>query len=228
MTISIVTKCKISAVTMGFAIAFSSSAQAQQCGWFNAGLAPNCSSISAQNPSNYVETVIENILKVTRDKFNVPKVLTCRSPGLRNAMALQCPTKDGPDARIFYDPFMFAEIDVRLNNEMALIGLLAHEIGHFVDILEKQKNPKSTYQFGHTYAWSKELRADRHAGYVLAKLGAVPKDVEALQRYMFSWGTFSHPDAIKRISAMFRGYKEGGGTKVSSDTKRELTNRKQT
>jgi hypothetical protein len=177
----------------------------------------NCREIGFPERSAHVSEIISAILRVTQDaSVSLSPIAVCRMPGLKNAQSIACPSGNRYDFRIFYDPAPMAEIDVRSNNKFVPIGFFAHEVGHFVELMELSQIPITQKSFGLNMPWIEELRADRHAGFVLAKLGASYADVQAWQRLMFAGPSFSHPGAVQRIEEMLRGYVAGGGATANA------------
>lgn len=86
------------------------------------------------------------------------------------------------------------------NNSWAPVSVIAHEIGHHV-------NMHSSWYGSFQHPWTRELQADFVSGYVLFKLGASWQDATSAFNIMFSWmGTESHPDTPRRIEALTQGY----------------------
>ncbi|MEQ1672630.1 MAG: hypothetical protein ABL893_17390 [Hyphomicrobium sp.] len=184
-----------------------------------------CNDIGFFDRSPYVDKIMAAVLQATQSKpIIMPAIAVCKLPGLKNALSIACPSAQQQDFRIFYDPDLMAELDVRSNNKFVTIGFFAHEVGHFVELMELKSFPAGPIRFGFNMPWVQELRADHHAGFVLAKMGATYKDVQAWQRLMFAGPSFSHPDAIRRIDEMLKGYSEGGGKGVQTEEAMSILN----
>jgi hypothetical protein len=115
---------------------------------------------------------------------------------------------------IAYNPNFMRHMEFTSGNEFVTLSIFAHELGH--------------HFYGHAdsvMAWGvsihphdKECNADYFSGFVLAKLGAKPTDLETTQRLIFSmWPSETHPDSFKRISSIVKGWKDGGGVGVAVD-----------
>jgi hypothetical protein len=79
-----------------------------------------------------------------------------------------------------------------------IVGVLAHEMSH---ILHGDRYTSSV-QHNHNI----ELRADRVAGWVLAKLGHASGDMQKVWREFVAMNHPTHPPAPHRIQAIVNGY----------------------
>ncbi len=189
--------------------------------------------VSAQNlpapcldPSPYSITVLKDVLEETRKEVPLGEVALCRSYQVPNAYAIPVPVYQlnpwgqpvallGFQHFMYYNPLFMGQLDVSRNNKWAQYGVFAHEVGHFVDAEAQASQAMSqpmAMAFSFDSPWSKELFADRHAGRILARMGATAQDVEEAQRFMFTLhGSPTHPDTVSRLGALYEGYAGGGG-----------------
>lgn len=115
---------------------------------------------------------------------------------------------------LIYNPNFMKHMEFSSGSEYTTLSIFAHEIGHHfyghADV--------SNYWGLTLHPWEKETQADYYSGFVLAKLGAQPKDLETTQRLIFSmWPSETHPDSFNRISSIVKGWKDGGGVAVAVD-----------
>lgn len=116
------------------------------------------------------------------------------------------------DRYIIYNPSFMRQMEFTSGNEFVTLSIFAHELGHHY--YAHCDSPTSITR----HPWDKEVEADSFSGYVLAKLNATSQDLEKGQRLMFSmWPTVTHPDSYQRISAIAKGWKEGGGIGMIED-----------
>lgn len=136
---------------------------------------------------------------------------------------------------ILYNPTFMTQLSFATDNDYTCLYVLAHELGHIVC---GHVDPARPWE-RHRAAWDQELEADQFAGRVLARLGAKPSELTMAHRVMVStnWiqvrqengrptiffadrnmrirdimtGSKSHPDAVRRVRAVARGWTEGGG-----------------
>jgi hypothetical protein len=153
------------------------------------------------------------------------------------AAAMPAGAPPGPAAVpvVLYNPTFMTQMSFATGNEYVCVYVLAHEIGHIVKGHVNPARPLDNLR----PPWDQELEADRFAGMVLAKLGAKPSELALAHRVMVAnqWirvgqrngrrvtefadktmrvgnlitGSTTHPDALRRIQAVARGWKEGGG-----------------
>ena len=116
------------------------------------------------------------------------------------------------DRYIIYNPNFMKSMEFWSSSEFVPLAIFAHELGH--------------HFFAHTdnlnalikHPWAKEVEADYYSGFILARLGAQPTDLELSQRLMFTmWASETHPDSYNRISNIARGWKDGGGIGLVED-----------
>ena len=145
-----------------------------------------------------------------------------RSRYVSNALAtskpVYQPTPYGPvlsryDFYVIYNPDFMRDMAFRSGNDFATAAIFAHEIGHHFcgHVINGSWNALK-------HPWAKECEAEYHSGYILARLGAQPKDLQLCERLLFSWwGSPTHPDSIQRIGAVVKGWKDAGGVGVAED-----------
>lgn len=99
---------------------------------------------------------------------------------------------------VVYQPAFMAEIMQRTASYWALIGVLAHEIGHHA-------NGHTLYRsWGH----DKELEADRFAGFVLGRMGATEEQaLSGIRIYGDTAATVTHPVREEREKAVAAGWR---------------------
>ena len=104
----------------------------------------------------------------------------------------------------------FLERVQRVYGPDATFGILAHEVGHHVDM---NGNPAAWMDL----SWNSEVRADAWAGCALAKAGMKTEGLKAALRAAVS--SFSNADPVweSRSFALQRGYEScGGGFKLAA------------
>lgn len=133
-----------------------------------------------------------------------------------------------PVYRIDYNPQFMGQADISVNNKFAIIGIMAHEIGH-IEHFSHLGNPQDPASWKANYdlnvPWAKELRADEFAGFVLAKMGATTKDVVDTQRTIFSLHVNpQYADSITRLQHMFSGYTAGRQSEINENELKDILN----
>ena len=117
---------------------------------------------------------------------------------------------------VLYNPNFMTHLELSSGSEWAAISIIAHEIGHHLAGHTMPQYPWESMQ----HPWARELEADYYSGKCLAELGAEPEDLQRAQRLMFSrWGNASHPDSIRRIQAINRGWMATGRGSIEADLK---------
>lgn len=139
---------------------------------------------------------------------------------------------------VMYNASFMTRYAFTAGNEYVALGILAHELGHIIHRHPDVTNPLASNQ----HPWEQEIEADEFAGAVMARLGATPEDVARTYRMMcvehwvqvkkvdgqtiiafgdtgketrvgsLTKGSKTHPDIVRRIQAVGRGYLRGGGT----------------
>ena len=171
--------------------------------------------------------MFREVLDISRQYAQVPNLYFCKNQFIPNAYAQTFQVPTGPYTppvtifRIDYNPNFMGQADVSVNNNFALAGILAHEIGH-IEHFAHLGNPYDPNSWQAHYdlniPWQKELRADEFAGYVLAKMGASVEDVVDTQRTIFSLHVNpQHANSLTRLERMFKGYGKAKNGSVSQD-----------
>lgn len=162
-----------------------------------------------ERPSQHATQLFVRVLNHARQYAQVPRVYFCKNRHVPNAHALA----RGGRFSIHYNPHFMGDADVRVDNDFAIAGILAHEVGH----IEHFAQLGQPYSQGGWQAhmdlyvpYQKELRADEFAGFVLAKMGASIEDVVDVQRTVFTLHVnLEYTDSLTRLQRMFRGYING-------------------
>jgi hypothetical protein len=129
----------------------------------------------------------------------------CKQVGLyRNTTVTNAltATRAGRGSLVVYSPGFLNMLASRFGRPAA-IGVLAHEVGHHVDLL-KSANWMSS-------AWTKELRADAYAGCALAKMRLPKTQMETALRAIATYASPTHPSWKSRLPAVRSGYQRCGG-----------------
>jgi hypothetical protein len=124
-----------------------------------------------------------------------------RNPTAGNALTRVIP---GVGSRVSYSPAFFELLDSRFGTG-AVYGVLAHELGHHIDL----NQPRPTWADS---SWSRELRADAWAGCAIARAGISPASLEGAVSAIMAFPSQSHPGADLRIPAIRTGFTQCGGT----------------
>ena len=115
---------------------------------------------------------------------------------------------------ILYNPDFMTHIEITTGSKWAAISIIAHEAGHHIS---NHVTPQSQFE-AMRHPWDRELEADYYSGKALALLNADASDLQAAQRQIFSlWGSPTHPDTIRRIQSINRGWQDGGGGNIETD-----------
>jgi len=126
-------------------------------------------------------------------------IVLYRNPQLPNAITY---TQGVGVSHIVYGADFFNQIATAFSDD-GVWGILAHEVGHHVDI---------NFQAGFmNSSWGRELRADAWAGCALARTGRSTRGVERAMSAMMAYPSQSHPGASTRIPALREGFVACGG-----------------
>lgn len=174
-----------------------------------------------QNPSNYASLQFQRVLEASG---------YCEQIGLyssfavkNNAMAISKPVYElfqpnvlsHYERYIIYDLNFMKDMEFRSGNKFVTLSIFAHELGHHFYRHTDFANPWNIFIHPH----DKECLAEYYSGFVLAKLGAKPADLEAAQRLFFTMrSSDTHPDSFNRISWIVRGWRYGGGVGNVADS----------
>lgn len=175
---------------------------------------------SCQPPSTFANQKVREILQtINASGIQVPNFILCKNYYVPNAYAQAYRIQQFDVVqigyRIDYNPRWFGQSDVAVGNDWALVGVLSHEIGHLQHFLQLNRpsasNPvRDMYQA--YIPQLAELRADKFAGFTLAKMGASLDDIISVQRTLFTLhGSLTHPNSLTRLQKLFEGYVDGGG-----------------
>lgn len=98
---------------------------------------------------------------------------------------------------ILYDPLWLAQMSKKSQTDWASIGVLAHEVGHFLlyhSLNKRGSNPR----------W--ELSADRFAGTTLARMGSTLEEAQSMFQNVPEKGSATHPGRAERMEAIKIGW----------------------
>lgn len=98
---------------------------------------------------------------------------------------------------ILYDPKWLAQMSKNSQTDWASIGVLAHEVGHFLlyhSLNKRGSNPR----------W--ELSADRFAGTRLASMGSTLEEAQSMFLNVPEKGSSTHPGRAERLEAIKIGW----------------------
>ncbi|MDX8347390.1 OmpA family protein [Cognatiyoonia sp. IB215446] len=137
-----------------------------------------------------VEEKIERILSAVGTSNNL---FESYSGTVESAAAILA----GPRKFIIYNQDFFDRLAEKCDPEFAILGVLAHEIGHHFH--DHQLRAEDVY--------IEELEADRFSGVYLARLGATIDQAKcALENFGSVDSTTSHPARQERLAALSSGY----------------------
>jgi hypothetical protein len=172
-----------------------------------------------QNPSPYAQNQFQHVLTVSG--YQGMPIYLYSSFYAQNAMAVSKPiyqpfqpnVLSHYERYIIYNPNFMRHMEFASGNQFVTLSIFAHELGHHfyghADVANLGEAIHPHY---------KECDAEYYSGFVLAKLGAKPADLELTQRLIFSmWSSETHPDSFKRISSIVKGWKAGGGVGIAED-----------
>jgi hypothetical protein len=118
---------------------------------------------------------------------------------INNAFAkIEQEDNENPKKYILYDPKWLKGMDTSSNTDWASIGVLAHEVGHFLlyhALNKKGSNPR----------W--EIDADRFAGKTMAMMGSTLEEAQSMfDNYTLTEDSSTHPSKNKRLEAVKTGW----------------------
>jgi len=99
---------------------------------------------------------------------------------------------------ISYNPQQFRQLCRVDPTGSTVVGILGHEIFHI--LFKQSRNSKKTHTL--------ELLADAGAGWILCRLGMDTKNFENFIRINSYSNTPTHPDNMRRIDAIRKGFQE--------------------
>jgi hypothetical protein len=106
-------------------------------------------------------------------------------------------------SKIAYNPGFMGQVFNQFGAG-ASFGVIAHEIGHHLDLQSASSWMDSS--------WSRELRADAWAGCALAKASIPSAQLKSALQAIAAYPSPSHPAWDRRLPAIERGFKRCGGT----------------
>lgn len=173
-----------------------------------------------QDSSLYAKQQFQRILNVSG--YQGPPIYLLSSTFVQNAVAMSKPIFQAfqpsvlshYERYIVYNANFMRHMEFTSGNEFVTLSIFAHELGHhFYGHADSMMNWGISI---HPHAM--ECNADYYSGFVLARLGARPGDLESTQRLIFSmWPSETHPDSFNRISSIVKGWKDGGGVGIAVD-----------
>ncbi|MFD0796016.1 hypothetical protein ACFQZJ_00975 [Maribacter chungangensis] len=98
---------------------------------------------------------------------------------------------------ILYDPQWLAQMSKKSNTDWASIGVLAHEVGHFL-LYHSLNNQGSSPRL--------EISADRFAGTTLARMGSTLEEAQSMFKNYPEKASSSHPGKADRMEAIKVGW----------------------
>jgi hypothetical protein len=135
---------------------------------------------------------------------NCPATALFRNTTAANLMLVA----DASQAKLIYAPQFFATAYDRYGDG-AILGIIAHEMGHALDDAMGAAWVKST--------WTPELRADSWAGCTLARIDLSPSDLEASLAALAQYPAPGHPAWSVRLPVLRTGYTQCGGDGAKFD-----------
>ena len=138
--------------------------------------------------------------------YDAPVELYAASTATAAALVAPDPERPGEIRRlVVYNPNYVSDL-WRWGGEAALVGLLAHEIGHHANG-DIGPNPRERGLL------ARELDADFLAGYVLARLGYPAEQSTYAFRYAYAArASATHPDSAARVRSALSGWRLGRAT----------------
>ncbi|MEI6312658.1 MAG: hypothetical protein WCP57_10395 [Bacteroidota bacterium] len=152
--------------------------------------------------------IIDDILRVV----SLQKNFEIYEADIENAMA----TKYGGSRLIILDPKFLDEVKVESKDKLSSYLIIAHEIGHHLNIHTERSNNASP--------WWDELEADHFAGAVIHKLGIEPVTMFNVlsvlaPKWSIEQSKSSHPDWTARVKAAINGYSQSVFSEVKISIK---------
>lgn len=104
----------------------------------------------------------------------------------------------------------YSELDLAIVRQFigreAVVGILAHEVGHHLDFLDGARKPQSCTGDASMVCHLLELTADSYAGCSLARSGLSPEPLLSFLRIEASQESDSHPAWPDRKRAVMSGF----------------------
>jgi len=165
-----------------------------------------CFGNQSQTADAEAESIVDEIMGQMGLNRNF-KIRKCEN--IKNALARIEEDEDKTlTPYILYDPQWLASMSKKSNTDWASIGVLAHEVGHFLlyhALNKRGSNPR----------W--ELSADRFAGSTLARMGSTLEEAQSMFQNVPEKGSSSHPGRAERMEAIKIGW-----LKINNPTQRKI------
>jgi hypothetical protein len=129
---------------------------------------------------------------------NCPQTALFRNTTAPNALLAAA----SGQAKLVYAPRFFSSAYEALGDG-AILGLIAHELGHALDDTMGAVWVKSD--------WPAELRADAWAGCIVARIDLNASDLQASFSALAKYPPGSHPDWKQRLTVLRTGFTQCGG-----------------
>lgn len=173
-------------------------------------LCPEVSGLSGFETSSYFSGNRRRILLklIQADAQRADRYIAVEQPGLRNAGAMKCRTRQGEWKKlIVWDPDFMRQLDDEAGTRWASVAVLAHEIAHHVND-DTDQDPRRMSPGARK---EQELYADEWAGYKLRGLGASLEEAVAVFRRMGEGGE-THPPSASRVRRATKGWHDAGSS----------------
>ncbi|WP_405385022.1 hypothetical protein [Maribacter sp. LLG6340-A2] len=155
-----------------------------------------CMGQQSEAADQEAEDIVDQMMAQMQLK-RVFKIRKCSK--IQNAVAtIQKDNDNNLSPYILYDPSWLKSMADKSNTDWASIGVLAHEVGHFLlyhTLNNKGSNPR----------W--EIDADRFAGKTLAMMGSTLEEAQSMfDNYTLEEDSRTHPGREKRLEAVKIGW----------------------
>lgn len=154
-----------------------------------------CFGNQSQTADPEAESIVDEIMGQMGLNRNF-KIRKC--PNIKNALAhIEEDENKNLTPYILYDPEWLAGMSKKSKTDWASIGVLAHEVGHFLlyhSLNKRGSNPR----------W--ELSADRFAGTTLARMGSTLEEAQSMFQNVPEKGSATHPGRADRLEAIKIGW----------------------
>jgi hypothetical protein len=209
-------KIKFYLTTALVSLGISLQAQKHVCNYSSTNKSFNLYNIvnTISNSDDDIKTIVE---KITDQYGGFPNFVLQRVEGFGNCAAM---TDDDGIRYILYDrDFLQYHAKVSQTNYLAVVFILAHEIGHHV-------NGHNRIMLSDEDKRNSELEADQFAGFIMNRLGATKEDMlKILDLTSFDLFSYSdtHPAKMERIEAAIKGFEQAGNN-FYVGTKQDIVN----
>lgn len=154
-----------------------------------------CFGSQSQGADAEAESIVDEIMGQMGLNRNF-KIRKC--PNIKNALAhIEEDENKNLTPYILYDPQWLAQMSKSSQMDWASVGVLAHEVGHFLlyhSLNKRGSNPR----------W--ELSADRFAGMTLARMGSTLEEAQSMFLNVSEKGSSTHPGRAERMEAIKIGW----------------------